>query len=122
MDRKILFRGKRKDNGEWVIANSVFASEEFARIDDYEVLRNTVGQWTGLCDIHDCPIFEDDIVVYAFADVPDTERGAVVFEDGEYKLKYFSGYMDDDLDSSMAKRQIVIGNIHDDPEMCEVEQ
>lgn len=122
MNRKILFRGKRKDNGEWVIANSVFASEEFARIDDYEVLRNTVGQWTGLCDIHDCPIFEDDIVVYAFAYVPDTERGAVVFEDGEYKLKYFSGYMDDDLDSSMAKRQIVIGNIHDDPEMCEVEQ
>lgn len=122
MNREILFRGKRKDNGEWVIANNVFASEEFAKIGDYAVLRNTVGQWTGLCDIHDCPIFEDDIVVYAFADVPDAERGAVVFEDGEYKLKYFSGYMDDDLDGSMAKRQIVIGNIHDDPEMCEVKQ
>lgn len=81
MNREILFRGKRIDNGN--------------------------------------KIFEDDIVVFDEAEDPDMERAVVVFDDGKFKLKYCNyGYMDD-LDGVTAKRQIVIGNIRDDPEMCE---
>lgn len=113
MNREILFRGKRGDNGEWVIANKVFAGEVFAMIGNYEVLRNTIGQFTGLCDKNVNKIFEDDIVVFDEAEAPDTERAVVVFDDGKFKLKYCNyGYMDD-LDGVTAKRQIIIGNIHD---------
>lgn len=122
MNREILFRGKRKDNGEWVIANNVFVSEVFAAIADYAVFPSTVGQFTGLCDKNGNKIFEDDIVVFDEAEDPDMERAVVVFDDGKFKLKYCNyGYMDD-LDGTTAKRQIIIGNIHDNPEMCEVKQ
>lgn len=122
MNREILFRGKRIDNGEWVIANNLCVREDFAMVAIFKVLRNTVGQFTGLYNDNGNEIFEDDIVVFDEAEDPDMERAVVVFDDGKFKLKYCNyGYMDD-LDGVTAKRQIIIGNIHDNPEMCEVEQ
>lgn len=73
--REILFRGKRKDNGEWVEGN-LFAPDEvkhrkapteilvgtnIVRI-SWEVDPETVGQYTGLKDKNDKRIFEGDIV------------------------------------------------------------
>lgn len=122
MNREILFRGKIKDNGEWVMAHDVIASEEVAMIAIFKVLRNTIGQFTGLYNDNGNKIFEDDIVVFDEAEDPDMERAVVVFDDGKFKLKYCNYDYMDDLDSVTAKRQIVIGNIHDNPEMCEVKQ
>lgn len=77
--REILFRGKRKDNGEWVqgyyfkrVRNYAgFKTIERCYIQyetwdgsliTYEVIPETVSQFTGLVDKYDKKIFEGDIV------------------------------------------------------------
>lgn len=68
MEREILFRGKRIDNGEWVEGNYIF--EDFDRVGIHQigtiiqcfVIPETVGQFTGLLDKNGNKIFEGDIV------------------------------------------------------------
>lgn len=79
MNREILFRGKRVDNGEWIEGNlltypsgdariavtvsghknpAIYGSLEF-------VTPETVGQYTGLdTDIKSTPIYKDDIIKF----------------------------------------------------------
>ena len=128
--REILFRGKRKDNGEWVEGDllkyetgetailSRFSRYGFEATEIYlrnKVIPETVCQYTGLTDKNGRKIFEGDIVRYG-----DTIH-KVVFEQRNgtayFGLVYspfetlpFGHYQD-------LKQIEIIGNIYDNPEL-----
>ena len=101
--REILFKGKRKDNGEW-IEGFLFQTQEHTYIayaeqfdDDLflapknifiEVIPETVGQYTGLTDKNSKKIFRGDIVQYQNFMEFDIQS---VVKFGEYKQDGSSG-------------------------------
>lgn len=133
--REILFRGKRVDNGEWAEGALIFADDIFAYIcpdmtdvsygDNgnrmrigcwYQVDPSTVGQYTGLT-ANGKRIFEGDIFEWGYA--------------GVKEFRYVVAY-DADVASFVGNRHYgfvslngieieIIGNIHDHPELMEVD-
>lgn len=130
--REILFRGKRKYNGEWIYGNlairdNVKRWEFFIGQNSlgYEVIPETVGQFTGLTDKNGTKIFEGDIVDVAYdigyVGISAERTGAfiVVFDNGCFMKRNEKGLFHF-IPSDKCK---VIGNIHDNPELLkEAEQ
>ena len=139
--REILFRGKRIDNGELVEGGIVHQTDFYGDSVDryfiidgtdtddnigsaYRVLPDTVGQYTGLTDKNGKKIFEGDIIKGKFSNyaiwADEAERAFV------YGKSYKGGYknlMSDYLLKSSCPNGIeIIGNIHDNPELLEVEK
>ena len=135
--RCYLFRGKRKDNGEWVFGglyqydrDTVYIMSEGI---NYEVDPETVGQYIGLTDEKFVMIFDGDILTadeYPFQDEGKPNYYGVVcwFDDSAqfgYELKCVNpeknGISDgicEAFGNSDYKFKIV-GNIHDNPELLE---
>lgn len=76
--RKIEFRGKSISSNQWIygyywtnelenhfIRRTITSSGRFV-IEDIEVIPETVGQFTGIYDKNNKPIYEDDIVKYTY--------------------------------------------------------
>lgn len=127
--REILFRGKRKDNGEWVYGNYAFADnnekqQHFIfqnKAFEFEVESETVGQYTGLTDKNGKKIFEGDIlreyhpeqdVIIEWLDGSFGFRRANKPKDCVYSnVRYMQNAM---------RRLKIIGNIYDNTELLEV--
>lgn len=134
--RKILFRGKRTDNGEWetgfLVAVRGETSGEQVFIADKmtgyhtPVDPKTVGQYTGLTDRNGTKIFEGDICTIRIPNIYGDfteytpcvwyfERGCFCCVDditGEGWSGDGYGYVD-----TASNNIELIGNIHDNPEL-----
>lgn len=143
MNREILFRGKRKDNGKWIEGGyvehdgKVFiviwtryspdtrdwdTAEYYENNPHYtscliEVIPETVCQYTGLTDRNGRKIFEGDIV--------DSDGAIGVVKHGKYKNGFHYGYYIEWYKCPNLRHELgywntisqVIGNIFDNPEL-----
>lgn len=131
MNREILFRGKRVDNGEWVYGYLIF-SEDYIfdyseRIDipyvipidnfnlkdyrEYRVDENTIGEYTGLTDKNGKDVYEGDKVMFDYEWTEPDEIGVITWnkDTASFQIK---GH----IPSSSMKRldkMKVIGNIYE---------
>lgn len=142
--REILFRGKRVDNGEWVYGYYIKAThhwhekgihEDWIAVDTIQnggwcnvrgmhaVAPETVGQFTGLTDINGKRIFEGDICLC------DRNIHHVLAEQ-VFEVMFFPrvGWVGESagtwstLSGNDWDCAEVVGNIHDNPELMEVDK
>ena len=135
--REIKFRGKRVDNGEWVYGlpvnycnktyilvltdfeeERVYEQYPHKEMWPYEVIPETVGQYTGLEDKNGQKIFEGDILYHPIQGkrkvyYPFSERVA------SYGLRMIEGKVRMASTLSEGFLYEVIGNIHDNTEVTE---
>ena len=123
--REMIFRGKRTDNGEWVkgyLYITHIGSHEIGSYDaeinierlTFDVIPETVGQYTGLTDKNGKRIFEGDIVSLV---KHDGLIYKVVYVPCRYELVNSKGVNCFVLDIYKSENIEVIGNIHDNPEL-----
>lgn len=149
MNREIKFRGKRVDNGEWIYGNLIKEEDHYyisvaplkIQLDDgywehsygyppcatdfhlennFEVIPETVGQFTGLKDNNGEEIYEGDVIT-------DDEFPHYLCIGYNYDATSFCGSKTSDFsvegcfwfynDIVMTDGWVVIGNIYDNPEL-----
>ena len=143
--REILFRGKLSKNGAWVYGmptydfKYIFNSVQIDSCDNYEVIPESVGQYTGLTDKNGTKIFEGDIVfneTKTLLTCKDDPRLYIIeWQNGKYgtnlgsdivwlkeKLSFIfkkinpigKNYMNLIFNQNQIE---IVGNIHDNPEL-----
>ncbi len=131
--REILFRGKRKDNGKWVMGSLLIYAdgdcficcEELKNVlNKYQVIPSTVGQYTGLTDKNGKKIFEGDIVREPY--YPENDC-SIEWHDGRYHFRKRTqpkewGYEAKCCIQRAVAHLKIIGNIYDNPELLEVKE
>ena len=123
-NREILFRGKRKDNGEWVYgdllqiptknAYSIMGHTPCAGV--ALIIPETRGEYTGLTDKNGKKIFEGDILYDEYNEC----NCLITFDEGSFC------FVDDNVCQSVWSCDMtafeVIGNIHDNPELIKEQE
>lgn len=138
--REILFRGKRKDNGEWAYGylyirndgqyeisfySKYFDSERFT----YDIIPETVGEYTNLTDKNDKKIFEGDIIKQINSYDKLEMTGFVRFsKSSQFVISHTYTEKENCYKRGMKKAFAIktnceiIGNIYDNPKLLEVEE
>jgi uncharacterized phage protein (TIGR01671 family) len=136
--REIKFRGQRKFSGytkkpfEWVYGDFYHSADGDACIDEWEVVEDTVSQYTGLKDKSGVEIYEEDVVRKVPEEWPskldsdprtleqylhDMSSVYVV----EYQVDRFALFTDRGYSDRLSPGQHgsleVIGNIYENPEL-----
>lgn len=143
MNRQILFKAKRKDNGEWVegfvfeFKNKFYITEmaqtfmtayytEKSVVDfnmrAYEIDPETLCQYTGLTDKNGRKIWENDICEMVYDGVVNTY--VIVWDKDELDFKGTNGKEDYGLNFEYlgcCEEIITLGNIFDNADLLEVE-
>jgi uncharacterized phage protein (TIGR01671 family) len=137
--REILFKAKRKDNGEWVEGcyaeskGKTFIGIDISiSIDEFEVFCTPIIRWievdletlcqfTGLCDKNRSRIWENDILM-AHLDEPYPENAT--YEIVEWNVAGWVGHETGStdrqyLDKFDLEHFEVVGNIFDQPELLQ---
>lgn len=120
--REIKFRGKRIDNGEWVYGCLTRYSDHMSYIvvdvtennGTYQVLTETVGQYTGLKDKNSKEIYEGDILQdsYGIGEVAWIQEYCAFIIKSLPSIRYY--YLQSD---GKLSRTEVIGNIYEHPHL-----
>ena len=143
MNNRYICKAKRKDNNEWVEGVAIFADNKAfilnnAKVEfikgfnenrlifvSVEVIPETVGQCTGLTDKNGKLIFEGDIIrtkeygrVIAHSTVSDYDIFRITYVPAMFRIENIHRAFN--LVGNIADYE-VIGNIHDNPELLEVE-
>lgn len=143
--RKVLYRGQRKNNHEWVFGNYVkddYDNKTYIVTTDaskgysimvYEVIPETVGQCANLFDKNKKEIFEGDIIRVFTLDTGDERRAIIGFgnfieeNNGDEYIGFYIEY--EGMKSTITQltmeevkdRFEIIGNIHDNSELWKEE-
>ena len=149
MNREIIFRGKRVSNGNWIegyfvllainegLKHAIHTGTDEGRFILFEVIPDTVGQFTGLCDKNGKKIFEGDILKATYTE--QRQYQGISYQDehscveeviyNEKSACFMLKIMCEDVPlyrplhnfGSLAniKELEVIGNIYDNPELLE---
>lgn len=120
MNRKIKFRGKRIDNGQWVYGDYYktplthgIISNNTVTYFAYVVYEKTIGQFTGLKDKNGNEIYEGDFINIFDNNGHRYGWGFISFKNGSFFIgdMFLSDIHHEDLYCD------IIGNIHENPEL-----
>lgn len=131
MQREILFKGKRADNGKWITdsetyicdGDGIWLSDENLNV--VKVITETLGRYVGLTDKNGRKIYEGDIVKTKYYGKLSAD-GRVNFADYDvFEISYDKGAFCTNNNMRLFSLRTlnnsswleVIGNIHDNPEL-----
>lgn len=131
MNREVKFCGKRVDNGEWVygslikdkyiVGNVIDWNEDYFNTEYWwRVIPETVGQFTGLLDKNGKEIYEGDIVRERWNNYTPIYQNAIYMAYNVDKIN--DPYVSTQFNVIWRNGCEVIGNIHDNPKLLEVDQ